>query len=354
MYSQLGRYADATVYLEQARLHIEEANDPAARGYNLLVAAQIHQAKGNYGAASEAFLSAIPLLRETGQLSEVATANEQLAEIYVQQGRDEDARSAVEQSLATNEQLRVPIRLAEAKIHEALFQVAMGDTLAAEDSVRKAEELLVELERGPVLIMLHLAKGKIQQKLGSPGTSIKVFETARDLATASGYLLLEQKARLELSRSMMESGDSARVDVELTDVIRISKRSRLRPLEAEACLVLAATYLRSSDWERADVMIDRAISLASEFGGVRLLGSAERLRARIERGRAEGEGNNEQGQNTRPPQKKGSPLEGLLSDQFNQARLARLGGLEFLTLPTGLNTSFDFHEGSSFADLPRT
>ena len=310
VYSQLGRYADATVYLEQARLHIEEANDPAARGYNLLVAAQIHQAKGNYGAASEAFLSAIPLLRETGQLSEVATANEQLAEIYVQQGRDEDARSAVEQSLATNEQLRVPIRLAEAKIHEALFQVAMGDTLAAEDSVRKAEELLVELERGPVLIMLHLAKGKIQQKLGSPGTSIKVFETARDLATASGYLLLEQKARLELSRSMMESGDSARVDVELTDVIRISKRSRLRPLEAEACLVLAATYLRSSDWERADVMIDRAISLASEFGGVRLLGSAERLRARIERGRAEGEGNNEQGQNTRPPQKKGSPPRG--------------------------------------------
>ena len=140
----------------------------------------------------------------------------------------------MEQSLATNEQLRVPIRLAEAKIHEALFQVAMGDTLAAEDSVRKAEELLVELERGPVLIMLHLAKGKIQQKLGSPGTSIKVFETARDLATASGYLLLEQKARLELSRSMMESGDSARVDVELTDVIRISKRSRLRPLEGRS------------------------------------------------------------------------------------------------------------------------
>jgi tetratricopeptide (TPR) repeat protein len=287
VYSQLGRYADATVYLEQARLHIEEANDPAARGFNLLVTAQIHQAKGNYDAAIEAFLTAIPLLRETGQLPEVASANDQLAEIYVQQGRDQDARAAVEQSLATNEQLRVPIRLAESKIREALFRVAMGETLAAEDSVRKAEELLAELDRGPVLILLHLAKGKIQQKLGSPDTSIEAFETARDLATESGYLLLEQKARLEISRTMMESGDSARVDVELTDIIKISKRSRLRPLEAEACLLLAATYYRSSDWERADAMIGRALSLASEFGGARLLGAAERLRAQIAQGPAD-------------------------------------------------------------------
>ena len=81
VYSQLGRYADATVYLEQARLHIEIANDPASRGYNLLVTAQIHRAKGKYDAAIEAFLSSIPLLRETGELLEVASVNEQLAAI---------------------------------------------------------------------------------------------------------------------------------------------------------------------------------------------------------------------------------------------------------------------------------
>ncbi|TDI46078.1 MAG: tetratricopeptide repeat protein [Acidobacteria bacterium] len=289
VYSQLGRYADATVYLEQARLHIEKANDPAARGYNLLMTARIHQAKGNYESAIEAFLSAIPLLRDTGQLPEVAGANEQLAEIYLQQGRDEDARAAVEQSLATNEQLRVPIRLAETKIHEALYQVAMGQTSAAEDTVSKAEKLLAELDGGRVLILLQLAKGKIQHELGSPDSSMKAFEAARDLARESGYLLLEQRARLELSRSMMESGDSARVDAELTDIIKVSKRRRLRPLEAEACLLLAETYLRSSDSARAEAMIGRAVSLASEFGGARLLGAAKRLRAQLEQELAGGE-----------------------------------------------------------------
>ena len=289
VYSQLGRYADATVYLEQARLHIEKANGPAARGYNLLTTAQIHQAKGNFGAANEAFLSAIPLLRETGQLSEVANANEQLAEIYVQQGRDEDARAAVEQSLATSERLRVPIRLAESKIHEALFQVAVGETSAAEDSVSKAEELLVELDGGRVLILLNLAKGKIQQKLSSPDSSMKAFEAARDLARQSGYLLLEQRARLEHSRTMMERGDFARVEAELTDVIKISKRRRLRPLEADACLVLAEIYFRSSDSVRAEAMIGRAVSLASEFSGARILGAAERLRDQIEQGVDDGE-----------------------------------------------------------------
>ena len=166
VYSQLGRYADATVYLEQARLHIEKANLPAVRGYNLLVTAQIHQAKGKYAAAIEEFLSSIPLLRETGQPREVATANEQLAEIYVQQGRDEDALGAVEQSLATNEQFRVPIRLAESTIHEALYLLAMGRTSAAEQAVRKAEDHLGELKGGHVLVLLHLAKRKNSTRFG--------------------------------------------------------------------------------------------------------------------------------------------------------------------------------------------
>ena len=219
----------------------------------------------------------------------MATANEQLAEIYVQQGRDEDALGAVEQSLATNEQFRVPIRLAESTIHEALYLLAMGRTSAAEQAVRKAEDHLGELKGGHVLVLLHLAKGKIQQDLGALPTSMKAFEAARDLARASGYLLLEQRARLELSRTMMENGDSARVEAELMDVIKVSKRRRLRPLEAEACLVLAESYLRSSDSERAEEVIARAVFLASEFHGARILGAAESLRAQIDPRLADGD-----------------------------------------------------------------
>ncbi len=165
----------------------------------------------------------------------------------------------------------------------------MGQISAAEDAVRKAEDLLVELEGGRVLILLRLAKGQIQQELGALDESMRAFEAARDLARQSGYLLLEQKARLELSRTMLENGLSARVEAELTDVIKESKRKRLRPLEAEACLVLAETYLRSSDAGQAETMIARAVSLASEFDGARILGAAERLRAQIDTSGANGE-----------------------------------------------------------------
>ena len=280
-YCELGRYADATVYLKQAEVHIETSNDPGSRGINLLTFARIDHAKGGYEEAIEKLLISIPLLRDTGQLAAVATASDILADIYTQQKRDDDAWLAVEQSLQASEQRKAPIGIAQSAVNEAIHLIEIGDLARAEEALTRAETWLEPIDTGYARSLYHLARGMFYQELGKTDRAEQELELALDSAAASGQFLISLHARLELATTRAPRLSSEELETEILRVLAMAGRRRLRPLEARAYLTLAENRIDSDRVEEAIEALEIGMRRASEFGGVRSIEQGERLKALI-------------------------------------------------------------------------
>jgi serine/threonine protein kinase/tetratricopeptide (TPR) repeat protein len=282
VYGRLGRYADAMVYLEQAKVHIEASNDPRGRGYNSLNVGRIHRAKGNYKDAVEALLGSIPLLRETRNLIDAAGAHEELARIYSDQSRYSEAHQSLQESITLSSSMGVTTPVAQAKIHQARLHLMQDELDSAEEALAAAERLLAGLDSEGLQPMLKLVRGVMARKSGDTKDAILLLSDARTLSQRSGDLLLELESSVELSRAYVDANAADRAEELLTEVVGAAARRRLRPIQSESLGILAELYFSRGDSPQALAAARDSIRLGKEFDGVRLIERSERIRHRIE------------------------------------------------------------------------
>ena len=282
IYSLLGKYADAMVYLEQAKVHIAASNDVKGRAFNLYYVGKIHRVKGNYKEAIEAFLGSIPLFRKTGNLEEVARVHDDLAELYIDQNRLEDAKASVAASSALSEELRTPSRIAHSRIHEARLALAEKRFEDAGRVLEVAERSLHGLDAKGVLPLLTLLRGRLMREQQDTQGALRSLMLAKQLFQESGHVALELEATIELARARLDANDVQSADELVAEVIRAAERSRLRPLLSEALVTRSRVSFAHGEPQRALQEIEQAIGLATEFDGRRFMKEAERFRQLID------------------------------------------------------------------------
>lgn len=281
IYVLLGKYADATVYLEQAKVHIEASNDPRGRAHNLYYFGKLHRAKGNYNNAVENFLASIPLFQTTGNLDVVANVHYELAGLYLDQGRLDDARTSVTETLASSEELRIPSLIARAKLQEARLGLAEDRSEDAARALSDAEQAIQGLDHNGLIPTLEIVRGELLRQRGESERAVRSLALAREQSQEQGDLLLELKASVQLARAVLPMGDVGRAEKLLTTVIGVAERRRLRPIHVEALLTLAELRMALDQHTRAAEAIDEAMELAAEIEGLGLVREVERLRHQL-------------------------------------------------------------------------
>ncbi|MGH9334645.1 MAG: protein kinase domain-containing protein, partial [Vicinamibacteria bacterium] len=93
VYRRSGRYVEALVYLEQARIRLEGIDEPSERAFHLRILGDVQKARGQYDEALQAYLSAIPILERSANLEDLVKARCSLANVYIAQGRFGEALS---------------------------------------------------------------------------------------------------------------------------------------------------------------------------------------------------------------------------------------------------------------------
>ena len=282
IYSLLGKYADAMVYLEQAKVHIAASNDVKGRAYNLYYVGKIHRVKGNYKEAIEAFLGSLPLFQKTGNLDELANVHDDLADLYIDQNRLEDANTSVAASLALSEAQGTPSRIAHSRIQEARLTLAEKRFDDAGRALEEAERSLHGLDAKGLLPHLTLVRGRLMREQQDTQGALRSLMLAKQLFQQSGHVALELETTIELARARLDSNDAQLADELLAEVIRATERSRLRPLLCEALVTRSQVSFALGEPQRALQQIETANSLAAEFDGRRFMSEAEQFRRLID------------------------------------------------------------------------
>lgn len=200
--------------------------------------------------------------------------------IYLEQGRDEDAREAVEKSVAISEELKIPRRIVHSKALQIRYLLDTNQLDEASHILDEAEQLADPRNLGELAIVLTLAKGSVLQEKGIADEAAKLMGDALQQARDHGFLVLELKAAVELVRLDVSRGQLHEAQEIARTALRDAERRRLRPLMAEAHTVLAAVYLARQSVDEANAELDAAATLANDFSGMRLLREIEMLRER--------------------------------------------------------------------------
>jgi serine/threonine protein kinase/Tfp pilus assembly protein PilF len=205
IYYQLGRYADARVYLEKAELDIDSGQaDYQAR--NLLFRARARKAKGHFSDAAESFLGAVRYFTEWDDLDGAAEAHEELARLYAEQGRYREALEAVATSVELARRVALPVGRARSLLHQSFVLAKAGDSSGAEASFAEAERIIDETSIKRLATLYHSVKAELAVSRGNASEA----ETELRSAVASANERQELIPRLEscFRLASLQAGES--------------------------------------------------------------------------------------------------------------------------------------------------
>jgi tetratricopeptide (TPR) repeat protein len=267
VYQLSGNYIDALVYLEQARSRLQGIDEPSERAFNLSILGQILRARGEYDEAAQALLSAIPPLAESDQTRDLVSARRALADIYMDQGRFDEALVIIRQSLS-DFQNEAGTNLATAKLQYAELLLELGDFQSATTELNSINRLVPDLkfESGPYSDYLA---GRLLATSGD-SRAVDYLSRARDNAKGRNALVSGQ-ASVALARVLLQLRRPEEARQELTSVTLEARRLKHRVVLADALLALAETEMASGDLKAAELKLQEAKAIASDFQGRVLL-----------------------------------------------------------------------------------
>ncbi len=281
IYSSLGRYADAMVYLEQAKVHIAVSEEPREKGRNERYRGDVLFAKGSFDDAATAFLKAVTFYREANDLEGSAWALNRLITVYLNQGRLRDARTAVGETQGLCTRLSNPVLAATTNLNEARILVRLNDLAGAELAVGRAEAILSGMKSHDLRGLFHLVAGEAATARGESSEAMRHWALSRS-AQDRDYLLLGLESGVRLGDAERDSGDLTNAFAPLEESWRDSQRLRLPVIQAHAALALSKVYFAQRRLDLAHERLEEAIRLADGFGGKPLLYEGNRLSALID------------------------------------------------------------------------
>jgi tetratricopeptide (TPR) repeat protein len=262
---KLGLYADARAYLELANDYLERSDDLKEKAINLKILGRIEMARGNYAEAQTALLEMLRLSRQIGADLDTAEANLMLASMYAEQGRFEEAITAIDSAAtlvrdrAAELSIRVNLTRAEVFLHVGDGRLAAIEITNAsasmEPTFRQARMLfdLLQIRSAQVnstRLDLHRELDNLIQETNAP-----------DLRE------LNLRARIELGWMHINERKYENAIRVLSRVREESSLARLRPLQAMSCFGLAKAHLAAGAFENAQRFAMELVDLASHFDG---------------------------------------------------------------------------------------
>jgi tetratricopeptide (TPR) repeat protein len=279
LYSSMGKYADAMVYLEQAKVHIAISRDPKERGLNFLREGQVLFARGALNETITAILNAVSAFREADDLSGAADAHNALSLVYLNQGRLREARDEIDESKELSGGLGQPRLVAMTHMLDARLLAAAGDAAGAGIAVDHALEALSRMKSHDLGALLQFVEGEVALARGDLREALKYWDNASKLKGTDPILSLETRVRIgKVEQSLGRSAAAVSI---LSAAVREAAGHRLLIIEAEASLALSESFYAQGDPNSARSALDKAIGLAEGYGGKPLLKRAYRLSAQL-------------------------------------------------------------------------
>jgi serine/threonine protein kinase/tetratricopeptide (TPR) repeat protein len=295
VYRLSGRYIDALVYLKEAETRLEGIDEPSEGAFNLSVLGQIRGARGDYDGAAQALLTAIPPLEQSDQFRDLASARRALTDIYLEQGRFDEASQVLEQGLTFFQNELGG--LATMKLQYAKLLIELGDNDAAEQQLNSIVDLVpgLEFEGRP---HYNYVRGRLLAERGEK-EALRYLMLAADEGAKGGEAVLAGHAGTALARLLMQRSrlESAREILDRT----LEQAGRLRhpAVRAAALLEIAELERALGNLSRSRELLLEAKQVASGFEGrLLLIGVSYKLsqvaelqqdRATAEEARSEGD-----------------------------------------------------------------
>jgi tetratricopeptide (TPR) repeat protein len=281
LYSSLGRYADAMVYLEQAKVHIAISEEPREKGRNERYRGDVLFAKGSFDDATKSLLKAVTFYREANDLEGAAWSLNRLFHVYLNQGRLRDARTAIDETQGLCKGLSNPRLAATTHINEARILVRLGDLAGSGVALKRAEEILSQMKSHDLRGLFHLGAGEVATARGESTDAMRHWALSRR-AQDRDHLIVGLESGVRLGDAERESGDLTNAITLLEEAWTDSQRLRLPVIQARAALALAKTYWAQGRLDVTRMRLEEAIRFADGFGGKPLLYDGYRLSALIE------------------------------------------------------------------------
>ena len=292
LYASMGNYADAMVYLEQAKVHIAISEDPVERGLNFLHQGQVLFAKALFNEAIEAFLNAVSAYREAENLAGAANAHNGLFLVYLNQGRLREARNEINESQELSSQVGLPRLAAKTHLLDARLHARMGDATGAQTAVDRGMEVLSEMKSHDLGALLHFVEGEVAQARGESKEALQHWKKVQSQDGVDPLLALETRVRIGEAERVLGRAAAATPFLEAT--LKEASVRRLLFIEAEASLALSESHYAQGNSVAARTLLDEAIKRADGFGGKPLLQRAYRLSAQLLEGEGESKRANEE------------------------------------------------------------
>jgi tetratricopeptide (TPR) repeat protein len=279
LYTSMGKYADAMVYLEQAKVHIAISKDPKERGLNFLREGRVLFARGASNEAITAFLNAVSACREADNLAGAVEAHNALFLVYLNQGRLREAREEIDESKELSVGLGQPRLTAITHMLDARLLATAGDADGARFAVDDALEALSRMKGHDLGALLHFVEGDVAQARGDLREALNRWRMASKQKGADRILALETRVRIGKAEQSLGNGAAAVsiLDATVTD----AAGHRLPIIEAEASLALSESLHAQGDVSSARSTLDNAIKLAEGYGGNPVLKRAYDLSAQL-------------------------------------------------------------------------
>jgi len=269
-----GQFADARVYLAQARIHLGHAQDRYETALNLEIEGKIHSDLGDGAQALESLLQALSIYQEIDDRRGTASAQLALAEVYVSQGRFDDARYEATESLAAFTELGLTWYVAESHVALGESLIGLEELDEADAQLTIARQLLSDgvLQRRDAKLVHVYGIWLAERK--EFGQALTAFEDAARIAADVGDGVQNVASEIEIGRMLIQLDRPSEALGRLASSTRWAEERRLLPLMVEKHLVLAEGHLRMGASQGALEASSAALTLAEQLGSAPLLEKA--------------------------------------------------------------------------------
>jgi tetratricopeptide (TPR) repeat protein len=274
LYSLKGLFGEATIYLEQARDHLERSGSPVARAHNLVLLGRLKQSQGRFQETIDAMLEAAPLLEEAHEAGELAAVYWVLGQTYTHLGSFGDAYNTFKKSEEVNATREDSGHdLPDLKAAQGTLLIALGRFEDATKELTEAQELahghVAHGTSMPPEVLL--AKADLALLRGDLEEAAASFREANYQSNLSRQLEKSVRSRVALGRLFREQRrfDDARAMLERSR--EEARTAQLRPLEAAASVELAALYAARGSQQEARLAAQEAVTIARPLSARPLL-----------------------------------------------------------------------------------
>jgi tetratricopeptide (TPR) repeat protein len=305
LHYRVGEPHEAETHLNDALALYRKAVDRRGEAVTLRHLGNLHYQEGDHAGAQRHWEASLSLCRELGNIEDSFSCLNNLGLVRFEQGHYASAERLYREALEVGSS-QIKRNQLTAVLHDNLAELYLDlhQIDRAEEEVRLAEQIAVELDSVPVLSELHakraliaaarddldgardrarsaislgeptgnvesliealVASAQVELQAGNHGEAKRTARQARDIARWSKMSHFEMRAALTAARAAWGEGTGAESLEELAELVRRANERGFRPLAARGLDLMGDIHAKSGDLGAAAEEFTRAADLMKD------------------------------------------------------------------------------------------